>query len=117
MPSCAPLPLRPRSPPSVRRGCFDFSEVAFIDEERHRRLGGGTLSRNDIVVTIRGTLGNTAIYRNEIPFEVVRINSAMLAWRSDQGAILIPTLSSDTFARPSSWTGSASISEDQRSRI
>lgn len=66
---------------NVRNGYFDFSEVAFIDEERHRRLGGGTLNRNDIVVTIRGTLGNTAIYRDDIPFEVVRINSAMLALR------------------------------------
>lgn len=66
---------------NVRQGYFDFSELAFIDEERHRKLGGGTLSRNDIVVTIRGTLGNTAIYRDDIPFDVVRINSAMLALR------------------------------------
>lgn len=66
---------------NVRQGYFDFSELAFIDEERHRRLGGGTLSRNDVVVTIRGTLGNTAVYRHDVPFEVVRINSAMLALR------------------------------------
>jgi len=66
---------------NVRQGYFDFSETAFIDKERHRRLGGGTLIRNDIVVTIRGTLGNTAIYREDVPFEVVRINSAMLALR------------------------------------
>lgn len=66
---------------NVRQGYFDFSETAFIDEEHHRRLGGGTLNRNDIVLTIRGTLGNTAIYRDGIPFDVVRINSAMLALR------------------------------------
>ena len=66
---------------NVRHGYFDFSELAFIDQERHRRLGGGTLERNDIVLTIRGTLGNTAIYREDVPFNVVRINSAMLAIR------------------------------------
>ncbi|MER9962167.1 restriction endonuclease subunit S [Mesorhizobium sp. M0045] len=66
---------------NVRQGYFDFAELAFIDKERHSKLGGGTLCRNDIVVTIRGTLGNTAIYKDDIPFDVVRINSAMLALR------------------------------------
>lgn len=66
---------------NVRQGRFDFSSLAFIDQERHGKLGGGTLERNDIVLTIRGTLGNTAIYRDDIPFDVVRINSAMLALR------------------------------------
>jgi type I restriction enzyme S subunit len=69
---------------NVRQGYFDFSEVAFINEQRHAKLGGGTLERNDIVLTIRGTLGNTAIYRDDVPYEVVRINSAMLALRPNQ---------------------------------
>src|SRR5262245_52047355 len=50
---------------NVRQGYFDFSEVVFIDRERHSILGGGTLKRGDIILTIRGTLGNTAVYRND----------------------------------------------------
>jgi type I restriction enzyme S subunit len=66
---------------NVRQGFFDFSEVAFIEKERHLKLGGGVLEHNDIVLTIRGTLGNTAVYKDAIPFEIVRINSAMLIVR------------------------------------
>jgi type I restriction enzyme S subunit len=70
---------------NVRQGNFDFSDVAFISRERHTRLSGGTLKRNDIVLTIRGTLGNTAVYSEDVPFEVVRINSAMLIVRPKAG--------------------------------
>jgi type I restriction enzyme S subunit len=66
---------------NVRRGYFDFSDVVFITKDRHESLGGGTLRRNDIVLTIRGTLGNTAIYSDDVPYDVVRINSAMLIIR------------------------------------
>jgi type I restriction enzyme S subunit len=90
---------------NVRQGYFDFSEVAFIDEERHAVLGGGSLKRNDIVLTIRGTLGNTAVFREGIPYDVVRINSAMLALRPNRNFdpdFIEHFLRSDTFL---DWVG------------
>ncbi|WP_201860150.1 restriction endonuclease subunit S [Microvirga soli] len=66
---------------NVRQGFFDFSDTSYITKEKHQSLRGGTLSRGDIVLTIRGTLGNCAIYDDTVPFDVVRINSAMIIVR------------------------------------
>lgn len=70
---------------NVLRGRFEFTDSRFITEERHNLLSGGTLKRGDIVLTIRGTLGNSAVYDDEIPFSVVRINSAMIIVRPKPG--------------------------------
>ena len=72
---------------NVRDGHFDFRNTSYISSEIHDRLNNGTLRRGDIVVTIRGTLGNTAVYDESIPYEPTRINSAM--------AILRPTSAYD----------------------
>jgi type I restriction enzyme S subunit len=66
---------------NVRKGEFDFSDCRFISEEKHMLLGGGTLEAGDIVLTIRGTIGNTAIYDERCKYRVVRINSAMIIVR------------------------------------
>jgi type I restriction enzyme S subunit len=66
---------------NVRQGFFDFSETSFITREKHFALRGGTMERGDIVVTVRGTLGNCAVYDASVPFDLVRINSAMMIVR------------------------------------
>ena len=45
-------------------------------------MRAGKLKRNDIIFTTRGTVGNFALYSNEIPFEHMRINSGMVILRS-----------------------------------
>ena len=57
---------------------FNFGNQAFINKERDELLRKGKLSRNDIVLTSRGTIGNVAFYGKGIPFPNVRINSGML---------------------------------------
>ena len=85
---------------NVRKGKFNFDSVKYIKREQHERLSNGTLERNDIAVTIRGTIGNCAIYSDDIPYEVVRINSAMMIVRPSTGidsGYLVKFISSPAF--------------------
>jgi restriction endonuclease S subunit len=71
---------------NVRPYGFDFSECQFLSEEKHKALRKGTLSRGDVVITTRGTIGNVAHYGSDIPYDVVRINSGMLILRQNKGS-------------------------------
>lgn len=62
---------------------FDFSECQFISEQKDEELRKGKLARNDVVLTTRGTLGNTALYNDSVPYDHVRINSGMVIMRTD----------------------------------
>lgn len=62
---------------------FNFTNNAFISKEKHTKLRNGHLIRNDVVLTTRGTVGNTAFYSNKIHYDVVRINSGMIIFRPD----------------------------------
>ena len=53
----------------------------FISKEKDKQLRKGKLTRGDIVLTTRGTLGNLAFYTDDVPFENVRINSGMVILR------------------------------------
>ena len=53
----------------------------YITEEKDRILRNGKLSRGDVVLTTRGTLGNLAFYDESIPYEHMRINSGMVILR------------------------------------
>jgi type I restriction enzyme S subunit len=72
---------------NVRQGYFDLSQVSFISKQKHLALRGGTMKRGDIVMTIRGTLGNCAVYDESVPYDPVRVNSAMIIVRSSAEAI------------------------------
>lgn len=63
---------------------FKFIENSFITEEKDKLLRKGKLSRNDVVVTSRGTVGNVGYYSDVIPFENIRINSGMVILRADK---------------------------------
>ena len=60
---------------------FNFDSCQFVTKEKDESLRKGHLSRGDIVLTSRGTLGNVAFYNDSIPFDNVRINSGMLIIR------------------------------------
>lgn len=66
---------------NVTKSGFDFLNNQFISKEKDEQLRKGKLSRNDIVLTTRGTVGNIALYDENIEFENVRINSGMVILR------------------------------------
>jgi type I restriction enzyme S subunit len=60
---------------------FNFESTSFITEEKDKALRKGKLTRNDIILTSRGTVGNIAFYGKNIPYDNIRINSGMLILR------------------------------------
>ena len=66
---------------NVRQNSFDFSNLDFITKEKDNLLRNGKLQRDDIVLTTRGTVGNVALYSQEVPFSNLRINSGMVIIR------------------------------------
>ncbi len=66
---------------------FNFSSCAFISSDGDQRLRKGKLDRHDVVLTTRGTVGNSAYFDVTIPYEHVRINSGMVILRALQPAL------------------------------
>ena len=66
---------------NVTSNGFDFHNCMHITNEKDSILRNGHLSRGDIVLTTRGTIGNIAFYDNSIPYESMRINSGMVILR------------------------------------
>ena len=73
---------------NVTKTGFDFAECLFIDERKDAALNKGKLQREDIVLTTRGTVGNTAYFNHTVPFENLRINSGMVILRCDRAMML-----------------------------
>jgi type I restriction enzyme S subunit len=67
---------------------FDFSDCQFISEQKDDELRKGKLARHDVVLTTRGTLGNSAYYGKDILFDHIRINSGMVIIRTDLAQLL-----------------------------
>ena len=66
---------------NVTAAGFNFDNCMFVTKEKDEALRKGKLTRGDVVLTTRGTLGNLAFYTDEIPYEHVRINSGMVILR------------------------------------
>ena len=73
---------------NVTRNGFDFSQCQFITEQKDSVLRKGKLQRQDVVLTTRGTIGNSAFFSAGIPYENLRINSGMVILRCDEKEIL-----------------------------
>jgi type I restriction enzyme S subunit len=71
---------------------FKFDAVQFIDEQKDSALRKGKLNRNDVVLTTRGTIGNSAFFNESIPYENMRINSGMVILRVDPDKFYAPFL-------------------------
>ena len=86
---------------NVRNGNFNFSKMDFITKEKDESLRKGKVSRGDLILTTRGTLGNSAYYDNSIPYENIRINSGMVVLRTEKKKLLpqylIYIINSDEF--------------------
>jgi len=72
---------------NVRSDGFNFDEVEFITREKDEVLRKGKLRRGDVVLTTRGTVGNTGYYDNSVPLDHMRINSGMLIFRPDENEL------------------------------
>jgi type I restriction enzyme M protein len=68
---------------NVRPDGFKFSEMQFVSKEKDEALRKGKLRRGDVLLTTRGTIGNTGFYDDSVEFDHVRINSGMLIFRAD----------------------------------
>ena len=67
---------------NVLKTGFDFSKCQFINQEKDEKLRKGKLSKDDIVLTTRGTLGNTGYFSDKVSFDNIRINSGMIIMRN-----------------------------------
>lgn len=68
---------------NVTKEGFDFTINQFITESKDKKLSKGKLSRNDVILTTRGTVGNVGFYSKDIKFDNIRINSGMVILRSN----------------------------------
>ena len=66
---------------NVKPDGFDFSDLYYITQEKDEILNKGRIQLNDIVLTTRGTVGNVAIFDDQVPFKKIRINSGMVIIR------------------------------------
>jgi type I restriction enzyme M protein len=86
---------------NVRSDGFSFSEMEFVSKEKDESLRKGKLHRGDVVLTTRGTIGNTGFYDDTVEFDHIRINSGMLVFRPDatqlSGSFLYHFFQSENF--------------------
>lgn len=66
---------------------FNFDACMFVTKEKDEILRKGKLTRGDVVLTTRGTLGNLAFYTEDIPYKHVRINSGMVILRMKKDVV------------------------------
>lgn len=73
---------------NVTKSGFDFGNCQFISEQRDSLLRKGKLSREDVIMTTRGTIGNVGYFNQNVPFEHIRINSGMVIFRANREKLL-----------------------------
>lgn len=73
---------------NVTKSGFKFSNCQFISEQKDTSLRKGKLLRGDVVLTTRGTIGNSGYYSDSVQYDHVRINSGMVILRCDIENIL-----------------------------
>jgi type I restriction enzyme, S subunit len=88
---------------NVTKDGFLFDENNFISRERDELLRKGKLTIGDIVLTTRGSVGNSAYFSDVIEYSQVRINSGMIILRGfnqqKTAAFLFTLLKSSTMAQ------------------
>jgi type I restriction enzyme, S subunit len=67
---------------------FNFSSCNFINKKKDQALSKGRLQRKDVILTTRGTVGNTAWFDENVPYPVIRINSGMVIFRPELDKLL-----------------------------
>lgn len=70
---------------NIKNNRFDFEDVNFITKEKFEALSKGKLQRGDIVITLRGSIGNVAVFNTE--YETGFINAQMAILRKSNNSI------------------------------
>lgn len=73
---------------NVTTSGFNFSNCTFINQKLDAVLRTGRLQVNDVVLTTRGTVGNTAWFSETVPYSAIRINSGMVILRTNTEHLL-----------------------------
>ena len=66
---------------NVTKSGFKFEEIQFITKEKDNILRKGKLQRLDVVLTTRGSVGQFALYSDDVLYDNIRINSGMVVLR------------------------------------
>ncbi len=66
---------------NVTKNGFKFDEIQFITKEKDEVLRKGKLQRQDVVLTTRGSVGQFALYSEDVLYDNIRINSGMVVLR------------------------------------
>lgn len=86
---------------NVTKSGFDFTNCSYITKEKDTLLKKGKLNYGDVVLTTRGTVGNSAFYNTKIEYKNVRINSGMVIIREKEllSSEYIYTLLNDDYVK------------------
>lgn len=68
---------------NVRKWFFKFEKLDFITKEKYNLLWKWKAYKNDIILTTRWTIWNTALVEDDFPYEKIRINSWMVILRNN----------------------------------
>ncbi len=68
---------------NVTKSGFAFDELSFITKDKDEQLRKGKLSKNDLIITTRGSVGNIAHFDSEVKYVNMRINSGMVILRNE----------------------------------
>lgn len=66
---------------NVTKNGFQFDDCQFISKEKDDQLRKGKLSLWDLVITTRGSVGNIALFDNNVAYSNMRLNSGMVIVR------------------------------------
>jgi restriction endonuclease S subunit len=73
---------------NVTQEGFVFDKIDFILKERDKKLRKGKLQKEDVVLTTRGTVGNSALNCESVEYDHIRINSGMVILRPNTRKIM-----------------------------
>lgn len=65
---------------NLKSNGFNYSKVRFISEEKFAKLGRGKVLKNDIITSVRGTIGSAGLFSGEV-YEQAFINAQMMIIR------------------------------------
>ena len=72
---------------SIKDGRLTFKNSPFISQEKFQVLREGKLKTGDIVITVRGTIGNSAVFNGDL-YDTAFINAQMMILRPNCNRIL-----------------------------
>jgi len=73
---------------NVTQDGFVFDKIDFISKERDGKVRKGKLQKEDVILTTRGTVGNSALNDESVEYDHIRINSGMVILRPNTEKVM-----------------------------